>query len=97
MSADLAALLRDAYGIPDLSGLWWMDLARCAEVDGELFFVEKGGSTAPAKRICAACEVREACLEYALERGINAGVWGGLSERERRRLGHQRAGTGAAA
>ena len=48
--------------------------------------MEKGGSVRPAKRVCMACEVREACLEYALERDERSGVWGGMSERERRRL-----------
>ena len=67
--------------VPDLDG------ALCREVDmGELFFPEKGGTTTPAKQICRLCPVREACLEYALEQDERFGVWGGLSERERRRL-----------
>jgi len=66
--------------------LSWQDLARCAETDPEAFFVERGGSTRPAKRVCAACEVRAECLEYALEHRIRDGVWGGTSERERRAL-----------
>lgn len=68
--------------------LTWQDAARCAEVDPEAFFPEKGGSTRPAKRICMACEVRAECLEYALEHEDVArfGIWGGTSERERRRL-----------
>jgi len=77
---------------PAREDLAWLDLARCAEVDPELFFIEKGGSTAPAKRICQSCEVRAECLEFALENEYVAGygVWGGMSERERRRLKHQR-------
>ena len=71
----------------------WHDLARCAETDPEMFFPEKGESTRPAKRVCAGCEVRAECLQDALDRGERFGVWGGLSERERRtlavRLGRQ--------
>lgn len=63
----------------------WMLEARCLDADPEAFFPEKGGSTREAKRICAACPVREECLEYALENDERFGIWGGLSERERRR------------
>ncbi len=52
----------------------------------EAFFPEKGGSTREAKRICLGCEVRDECLEYALANDERFGIWGGLSERERRRL-----------
>ena len=62
----------------------WHDLARCAETDPEMFFPEKGESVRPAKRVCAGCEVRAECLQDALDRGERFGVWGGLSERERR-------------
>lgn len=61
--------------------------ALCRQVDlGDLFFPEKGGSTADAKRICQPCPERTACLEYALDHDERFGVWGGTSERERRRL-----------
>lgn len=63
----------------------WMDKALCRETDPELFNPDRGGSTRAAKRVCAACEVRQPCLSYALERGLE-GIWGGLSERERRAL-----------
>ena len=69
----------------------WQDLGACAEVDGDLFFPDKGGSTREAKTICAGCEVRAECLEYAMETDQRFGVWGGLSERERRRLGRRAA------
>ena len=52
----------------------------------EAFFPEKGGSTREAKRICESCEVRQECLEYALANDERFGIWGGLSEMERRRL-----------
>lgn len=67
---------------------YWMDLARCAETDPEAFFPEKGESTRDARKVCQACEVRTECLEYALEHDIRFGVWGGLSERGRRRYKH---------
>ncbi len=49
-------------------------------------FPEKGGSTREAKRVCLSCDVRSECLEYALAHDERFGIWGGLSERERRRL-----------
>lgn len=64
----------------------WQDRALCAQVDSEMFFPEKGGSTREAKSVCARCEVKDECLSYALENGERFGIWGGLSERERRRL-----------
>ncbi|MGH3768060.1 MAG: WhiB family transcriptional regulator [Pseudonocardiaceae bacterium] len=64
----------------------WQERALCAQTDPEAFFPEKGGSTREAKRICAGCEVRAECLEYALAFDERFGIWGGLSERERRRL-----------
>lgn len=64
----------------------WQEKALCAQTDPEAFFPEKGGSTREAKRICAGCEVRAECLEYALAFDERFGIWGGLSERERRRL-----------
>lgn len=67
----------------------WQEHALCAETDPEAFFPEKGGSTREAKRICQACSVRDECLEYALRHDERFGIWGGLSERERRRLKKQ--------
>lgn len=64
----------------------WQERALCAQTDPEAFFPEKGGSTREAKRICLGCEVRDSCLEYALANDERFGIWGGLSERERRRL-----------
>ncbi len=64
---------------------WRLD-ALCAETDPEAFFPEKGGSTREAKRVCTGCAVRSECLEYALSADERFGIWGGLSERERRRV-----------
>ena len=66
--------------------LAWQTDALCAQTDPEAFFPEKGGSTRDAKRICTTCDVRDQCLEYALQNDERFGIWGGLSERERRRL-----------
>ncbi|WP_243469926.1 WhiB family transcriptional regulator [Klenkia marina] len=67
----------------------WQERALCAETDPEAFFPEKGGSTREAKKICTGCDVRVECLEYALGNDERFGIWGGLSERERRRLRRQ--------
>ncbi len=64
----------------------WRLEALCAETDPEAFFPEKGGSTRDAKRVCTGCTVRAECLEFALANDERFGIWGGLSERERRRL-----------
>ncbi len=64
----------------------WQERALCAQTDPEAFFPEKGGSTREAKRICSGCEVKAECLDYALGHDERFGIWGGLSERERRRL-----------
>ncbi|MBB5642126.1 WhiB family transcriptional regulator [Cryobacterium roopkundense] len=66
--------------------LSWQTDSLCAQTDPEAFFPEKGGSTRDAKKICASCEVRTQCLEYALANDERFGIWGGLSERERRKL-----------
>lgn len=64
----------------------WTRYALCAETDPETFFPEQGGSTREAKRVCMACEVRATCLQAALDRDERFGIWGGYSERERRRM-----------
>ncbi|HEY0689297.1 MAG TPA: WhiB family transcriptional regulator [Kribbella sp.] len=64
----------------------WQERALCAQTDPEAFFPEKGGSTREAKKVCLGCGVRGECLEYALQNDERFGIWGGLSERERRKL-----------
>lgn len=69
----------------------WRDLASCAQVDSELFFpvgttelaMEQIGD---AKRVCRRCEVQDACLQWALDTGQQYGIWGWLTEDERRAL-----------
>jgi WhiB family redox-sensing transcriptional regulator len=70
----------------DENQLAWQADSLCAQTDPEAFFPEKGGSTRDAKKICASCDVRAQCLEYALQNDERFGIWGGLSERERRKL-----------
>lgn len=64
----------------------WMDDGVCAQTDPEAFFPEKGGSTREAKAICGRCAVAAECLDYALDNQERFGIWGGLSERERRKI-----------
>ena len=73
-------------GEEDEAQLSWQVDSLCAQTDPEAFFPEKGGSTRDAKKICASCDVRAQCLEYALQNYERFGIWGGLSERERRKL-----------
>jgi WhiB family redox-sensing transcriptional regulator len=75
-----------AYSDSENEPLSWQADALCAQTDPEAFFPEKGGSTRDAKRICTGCEVKAQCLDYALKNDERFGIWGGLSERERRKL-----------
>jgi WhiB family transcriptional regulator, redox-sensing transcriptional regulator len=73
--------------MPDAS---WAQHAACRGMDPALFFPERGESTAEAKACCATCPVRVECLEYALEADEKFGIFGGASERQRRRMRRQR-------
>lgn len=64
----------------------WMVDAACVGTDPEAFFPEKGQVSKEAKKVCLGCPVTLDCLAYALRNGERFGLWGGLSERERRRL-----------
>lgn len=75
----------DGYSFPA-----WMDAASCAGLDPELFFPERGESSREAKAVCAGCPVKAECLEWALSEPIKFGIFGGLSERQRRRIRAQR-------
>ncbi|MFE0806016.1 WhiB family transcriptional regulator [Streptomyces sp. NPDC058794] len=70
----------ETIATPDLA---WQEEALCAQTGGDFFFPEPGSSVRDAKRICALCPIRTACLEYALSNDERFGVWGGLSEKER--------------
>ena len=77
--------------IPGIQDPDWQNRANCLGVDPDLFFPERGASTREAKAVCRGCVVRGDCLEYALANGEKFGIWGGLSERERRRIRRARA------
>jgi WhiB family redox-sensing transcriptional regulator len=68
----------------------WMLRAHCRGADTRAFFPSNGLGVDAAQRICRSCPVAPECLEYALEHRIEQGVWGGASERERRRILRQR-------
>lgn len=78
---DLAALL--GYD-PDVAD--WRVSAVCAQTDPGLFYPDKGESARPGKKVCTGCPVRAQCLQWALKHDERHGIWGGLSDRERRRL-----------
>ncbi len=68
----------------------WRNRAACRGIDPDIFFPVTDEEAEPAKAICAECPVREACLEFALAAREREGVWGGATERERRRIVRQR-------
>lgn len=80
--SDFSRLVGVTYG----RDIDWQADAACAGTDIDTFFPAKGESPKSAKRICRRCLVRAECLEFALELHERFGVWGGASERERRRL-----------
>ena len=82
---EMSSVLTLITGIEDDASAW-QAAALCAQTDPEAFFPEKGGSTREAKSVCKVCEVKQECLEYALAHDERYGIWGGLSERERRKL-----------
>ena len=68
----------------------WMAEGNCRNEPPGTFFPSDGVGVEVARRICATCPVQAPCLEYALLHRIDHGVWGGASERERRRIARQR-------
>jgi WhiB family transcriptional regulator, redox-sensing transcriptional regulator len=64
----------------------WRSRANCIDKDPEAFYPGQGESNKAAKFICSHCDVRGDCLQEAMASGEEYGVWGGLSERERRKL-----------
>jgi WhiB family redox-sensing transcriptional regulator len=70
----------------------WQDLAMCTQTDPDAFYPELGESTGPARAVCRICPVSAPCLQYAIDNGEEWGIWGGLSERERRGLRRDPAG-----
>jgi len=80
--------LHDIFPTEELA---WQRQANCLGVHPDLFFPERGSSTREAKEVCSNCVVKHECLEFALRNGEKFGIWGGMSERERRRLRRSRA------
>jgi WhiB family redox-sensing transcriptional regulator len=68
----------------------WMAQGNCRDEPPGTFFPSDGVGVEVARRICATCPVKGPCLEYALANHIDHGVWGGASERERRRIARSR-------
>lgn len=68
----------------------WRLSAACRGMDPEMFYPQRGDSTAAPKSVCRGCLVSEECLEFALDNGEKFGVWGGKSERQRRRMRGER-------
>ncbi len=83
---EVQLVMLSTIGQDDEDASTWQERSLCAQTDPEAFFPEKGGSTREAKKVCVGCEVRSECLEYALAHDERFGIWGGLSERERRKL-----------
>ncbi len=68
----------------------WRKQAACRGIDAEVFYPASDDDAGAAKAICAECAVRETCLEWALANREREGIWGGATERERRRIQRQR-------
>src|SRR5438094_7301592 len=68
----------------------WMSIGKCRDVHPAVFFPSDGVGVEVARKLCADCPAKAACLEYAIANRIDHGVWGGASERERRRIMRQR-------
>lgn len=83
----LEALRSEGWSTP----LEWQDYANCKGADPDLFFPERGASTRAAKAICRECTVQQDCLEFAITSSEKFGIWGAMSERERRKIRRQRA------
>ena len=73
-------------GGPGLVTMSWREWARCKGVDPDIFYPPEEDEALAAKEICAGCPVQEVCLDYALSQREKLGVWGGMTERERRRM-----------
>ena len=83
-------LLKEATTSEPDTKLTWKKQANCLGIDPDLFYPERGVSSATAKKVCHGCVVKGECLEFALTNGEKFGIWGGLSERERRILRRER-------
>lgn len=80
---EAGADIRALFPVGDVA---WMGRGLCAQTDPEEFYPEKGSTTRHAKAVCAVCPVQAECLDFALANNERFGIWGGLSERERRKV-----------
>lgn len=87
-SAHQTSWIGDSY--VSLRDIEWRKLGACRGLDASIFYPDDEDDAAAAKEVCATCAVRAACLEHALSSREKAGVWGGATERERRRIIRQR-------
>ncbi|WP_442790975.1 WhiB family transcriptional regulator [Nocardia sp. NBC_01327] len=83
-------IARSLFNLDELGPQSWREQALCAQTDPDAFFPEVGGSGRTGKRICEGCEVRKQCLDYALAHDQRFGIWGGMTDAERRRYSQQR-------
>ena len=77
----------EASAAPDDS---WRLHASCRGAGPELFFPAKGEPAAEAKEVCQRCPVADCCLDFAIRHGEETGIWGGMSERQRREVARAR-------
>ena len=84
--SDLADSVSRMLAVPISDERPWVVFGACRDADPDLFFPISRGDIAKALSICASCPVKPECLEYSLEAGERFGVWGGLGEKERRKL-----------
>ena len=71
----------------------WHSKALCLEMDGDIFFPERGGSAEAARKICAKCDVKEPCLESQLALSSSedgGGIWAGTTVKERQKMRKKR-------
>lgn len=73
-----------------MTNIVWRQLGACRGLDPGIFYPESDDDADQAKAVCAECGVRVACLEHALASREKVGVWGGATERERRKIVRQR-------
>lgn len=92
---EVRALMQPGVEVTTLADLLepplWHSSAACKGMDPDVFYPSRGSDVRPAKAVCSSCSVREECLEFALDEADKFGIWGGMSERERRRLRRTRA------
>ena len=83
MTAQQKQIMTD-HPIQYQNNMAWRKKAQCLGIDPDLFFPDRGVSSAQAKQICEICEVAKECLDYALGNKERYGIWGGLNEKDRR-------------